>query len=154
MVAQAKNPRRVSGVASLGVVLFCLLAGEGFVWWYLKEPGDSGVIKLEAKDLDGVSNVAGEPSEEAVRRQIIAQKYFHYIYGNQPASPPRVMELRFDGTIVSTVVHNDELHWRVKGRNLLVSGEAGEVEFFLCSDGSYRGLWPISGAGAVLTPPR
>jgi hypothetical protein len=56
MNVQTQNPSKVSALASLVVVLLCLIAGGLFVWWYLGGSNNSATIKLSASDLAGMQD--------------------------------------------------------------------------------------------------
>ena len=59
MTKSPATSSKVSLIASLVMVLVCLLLGGGFVLWYLKAGGETATIKLSADDLAAIQSVNG-----------------------------------------------------------------------------------------------
>jgi hypothetical protein len=55
-VQAPSSSAKIPVALSLGVVGLCLLLGSGFVWWYLKGPGQGRTVVLSAADMTSLQS--------------------------------------------------------------------------------------------------
>jgi hypothetical protein len=88
MTQQAQTRSTLPILLSLGMVVLCLVLGGGFVWWYLKGPGQTATVTLSSDDLAALQSAGRRLNYQANGGAPLNANQFGGGGGMQPRRPP------------------------------------------------------------------